>query len=68
MVVGKHKYAIAYWRDINGNPKQQLFSCLRMPDEVAFQKAVEYRKLMINELNAQGAGYHENHGKKREFN
>jgi hypothetical protein len=29
----------------------------------AFKAAVEYRRKMIEELNAQGAGYTEDHGK-----
>lgn len=59
------KSAIAYWRDLSGKPCSKQFSCLHMSEVEAFKLAVEYRELMIKELNEQGAGYTPHHGKEK---
>ena len=57
------KYAVAYWNDINGKQKCKAFSVKKYGEDGAFAMACAYRDKMIAELNAQGAGYSENHGK-----
>lgn len=56
-------YAVAQWKDIDGKPQNKKFSVKKFGLIPAFKAAVEYRRKMIEELNAQGAGYTENHGK-----
>lgn len=46
-----------------GNYRNKKFSVLKLGLLPAFRDAVMYRRKMIEELNAQGAGYTENHGK-----
>lgn len=57
-----YTYAVAQWRDIDGNHKSKSFSFKVCGEEEAIRLASEYRKNIIKELNAIGAGYHENHG------
>ncbi|HCI1171276.1 TPA: AP2 domain-containing protein [Enterococcus faecium] len=54
--------AIAWWED-NGVTKSKSFPCKKFGLLPAFKMACEYRANMINELNTQGAGYSESHGK-----
>ena len=56
-------YYRAYWCDMNGKQKFKSFSCKKLGNEVAFQLACEYRQKMLAEMNEQGAGYTERHGK-----
>ena len=52
----------ATWRE-NDKPKSKRFSINRLGHEEAFRLACEYREQKIRELNEQGAGYTERHGK-----
>ena len=52
----------ACWYGIDGKLKEKCFSILKLGEAEAFRLACEYRKQMIMELNAQGAGYTERHG------
>lgn len=56
-------YVVAQWRSLEGKQKGKRFSVRKLGLLPAFKAAVEYRRKMIEELNAQGAGYTENHGK-----
>lgn len=56
-------YWMAKWMDIHGVEKAKHFSIEKYGYDEAFRLACEYRAKMILELNAQGAGYTENHGK-----
>lgn len=53
----------AHWTTLEGKLKQKSFSCNKYGDAVAFLLACEWRAEMIEQLNAQGAGYTERHGK-----
>lgn len=53
---------VSFWKDSAGKDKSKSFSLSRFGKD-AFQLACEYRNSMIKELNAQGAGYTEQHGK-----
>lgn len=57
------RYAIATWRDTNGRSRTKSFSVKKYGEELAFFAACEMRELMIQRLNAAGAGYTDNHGK-----
>ena len=48
---------------LNGEKKTKSFSCNLLGEEQAFKLACEYREQNIRELNEQGAGYTERHGK-----
>ena len=55
----------AVWEDCSDNKTRQKtksFSTVKYGYEEAFRMAVEYRSMMIAQLNAQGAGYTERHG------
>lgn len=56
-------YAVANWYDLSGKAMNKKFSVKKLGLLPAFKAAVEYRRKMIEELNAHGAGYTENHGK-----
>lgn len=57
-------YAITTWKCLTtGRNCNKKFSVRKLGLLPAFAAAVEYRRKMIAELNAQGAGYTENHGK-----
>lgn len=56
-------YWIAYYRDINGKLKSKSFNCRLLGYNNAYEKACKHREKMIQELNAQNAGYTERHGK-----
>lgn len=55
-------YWQAIWRDISGKPRSKSFPICECGDDEAFLLACEHRKKMIEELNAQGAGYTERQG------
>lgn len=57
------KYAVARWTTIDGQPRKKSFSVKKYGEEEAFRLACEAREKAIKELNLQGAGYTENHGK-----
>lgn len=56
------EYWKAVWFD-DGLVKYKAFSIKRYGEEQAFKMACEYRQEMIEELNRNGAGYTEIHGK-----
>lgn len=56
-------YAVATWYNVEGTPENKKFSVRKLGLMPAFKAAVEHRRKMIEELNAKGAGYTENHGK-----
>ena len=57
-------YAVATWScPVQQKPMNKKFSVKKMGLLPAFKAAFEYREKIIAELNAQGAGYTENHGK-----
>jgi len=59
---GKYNaYWFACWRD--GAQKSKAFSVAKLGYDKAFNLACEHRTKMIEQLNAQGAGYTETHGK-----
>ncbi len=53
---------VAQSRQLNGKPMTKSFSINKYGDEEAFQLACAARKKMIEDLNAQGAGYSDDHG------
>lgn len=55
--------ARAQWRDMGGNLSSKSFNINKLGIMVAFRDAVIYRQKMIEELNSQGAGYTDRHGK-----
>ena len=57
------RYAVAQWKTIDGKPRKKSFSVKKYGEEQAFKLACECRENAIKELNEQGAGYTENHGK-----
>ena len=54
--------SIAWWND-GERVCSKSFPVKKYGVLPAFKLAVDYREKMIAELNAQGAGYTENHGK-----
>jgi hypothetical protein len=56
-------YFTANWRDSSGVGKSKTFSLSKFGVMEAFKMAALYRKKMITELNNNGAGYTEIHGK-----
>lgn len=56
-------YAVAHWHGLDGKQYRKHFSVKKFGILEAFAMACAYRDKMIAELNAQGAGYSENHGK-----
>lgn len=59
---GTIQYWVARWYDIGGTLKGKHFRIDKLGSEEAYRLACEYRTKMIEELNAQGAGYTETHG------
>lgn len=55
-------YVKAQWRSLSGYNMTKAFSTKVLGLLPAFNAACEYRKKMITELNAQGAGYTQRHG------
>lgn len=63
IIIGKVTYVRAEWSDLEtGKTKCKNFSTFRYGLFPAFQKACDYRNLMIQNLNKQGAGYSSSHG------
>lgn len=60
---GENLYAKAIWHDVDGIQRNKIFSVKKLGLLPAFAEAVKYREKMIAELNAQGAGYSDKHGK-----
>jgi hypothetical protein len=62
-----NKDGISVWRvtfrKLDSTQGQKVFSINKYGEENARQMAIDYRDRMIDELNRQGAGYTENHGK-----
>ena len=55
-------YVKAQWRSLDGTNMAKAFSTKALGLLPAFNTACEYRKRMIEQLNAQGAGYTQRHG------
>ena len=60
---GEHIVWTAEWRPLHERSKTKSFSVNKYGEQEAFRLACEYRAKMIEELNSQGAGYTERHGK-----
>lgn len=58
----KHSYYVAFWYDINGKMRQKYFSVLKHGKDEAFDLAIRWRKLQIDQLNSLGHGYTDKHG------
>lgn len=58
-----YRYYVAQTTE-DGKTYNKHFSRNKLGDEEAFRLACEYRERKIAELNAQGAGYTEDHGKR----
>lgn len=56
-------YARAFWNDLGGSLQSKVFSVNKYGLLPAFSMACSYRDKMIEQLNANGAGYSERHGK-----
>lgn len=61
--IDSYTYATAAWYPSSGKRLCKHFSVGSLGLMPAFKAAVEHRRQKIAELNAQGAGYTENHGK-----
>lgn len=59
-----NRYVMASCRNLDGTPRVKCFSIDKLGETLAFEMAVAHRKVMIEELNAQGAGYTERNGTK----
>ena len=59
---GKNQYWVAHWNDINGKQISKCFSIKKIGYDIAKELAIVARKEALVQLNAQGAGYTENHG------
>lgn len=59
----KYLYAGASWNTLEGKRRTKLFPVHALGLLPAFKLACEYRAKMIEQLNTQGAGYSESHGK-----
>lgn len=57
------KYFKASWMELDGKQKTKAYSVESYGEQEAFRLACEHRAKMIKELNSQGAGYTERHGK-----
>lgn len=57
------QYWAANWYEANRKQKTKYFSVNKYGNELAFFAACEFRDVIIQRLNLQGAGYSENHGK-----
>lgn len=55
--------AVAGWIDLDGKPRTKSFLVSRYGEEEAFLMACKYREERIQEMNQQGAGYTQFHGK-----
>lgn len=53
----------SFWQDSKGRSRSKSFSVKRFGYDKAKALAIRYREDKINELNRQGAGYNEQHGK-----
>lgn len=56
-------YVMARWKSLADKQMSKTFTVSKHGLLPAFKMACDYREKMIAELNAQGAGYTENHGK-----
>ena len=51
----------AQWVNLEGKTKTKTFNCRKLGEDLAFELACAHRVKMIEEMNAQGAGYTERH-------
>lgn len=61
-----HHTYVGTWRSLEGKVKRKEFSINKYGEKGAFNKALKARKEAVKDLNSQGAGYSECHGKVRE--
>lgn len=63
--IGNNRYKnyVAHYTQLDGKLKCKYFSINKYGEDVAFKLACDYRESAIRELNKQGAGYTERHGK-----
>lgn len=54
---------VAKWTEMDGTRRCKSFAANKYGEEAAFALAVEARRKALEDLNAQGAGYSETHGK-----
>lgn len=59
--INNHFEYYAGWRDMDGSLRCKYFSCEKYGEEQAKLLAKEYRNKMLEELNANGAGYTDKH-------
>lgn len=57
------EYWVARWYDLDGRLVGKNFNISKLGYDEAFRAACEYRDKMIAELNEQGAGYTDEHGR-----
>lgn len=57
-----YEYWAATWSTLDGKNKRKWFSISKYGNDEAKELAVHHRKIMIDELNRQGAGYTDRHG------
>lgn len=57
---------LAGWAGLDGKLKRKSFSTNKYGNDIAYGLACEYRAKMIEELNANGAGYTPRHGTNKE--
>lgn len=55
-------YWYTQWSDLDGRRKSKYFSVNTYGDDFAKHLAIQYRDMMIKELNKEGAGYSNLHG------
>lgn len=60
----EYQYWRAHWKDSMGRQQAKTFNIGTYSYEEAFDLACKYREEMVNLLNANGAGYTEDHGKR----
>lgn len=59
---GRSTYTVAQWHDLDGRIRNKKFSVKKHGLLPAFKLAVDYRNIMIQELNKAGAEYSVSHG------
>lgn len=60
------EYWTASWYDGANKQKSKYFSIKKLGNDLAFEKACQYREEMFKMINEKGAGYSLNHGKPKE--
>jgi hypothetical protein len=58
-----YEYWVVHWQESKGKKRRKCFSIRTLGEDAAFTAACAFRDAKIEELNQQGAGYTERHGK-----